>query len=275
MTPLGERPLVSIVTPVYNCAQYLEELIRSILDQDYKHVEHIVIDDGSTDGGATVAILARYPHLRWWSRENRGQYQTQNEGLAAARGDIVGVIAADDKYVTPSALSAVIAHWRRNPELDCVYGRTVRIDGAGTVLPADPVYNRAFPAWQLRYFLPLPHCSLFVSRDLLMRNRILFDPSFRHAGDWDWIMRLSIAGRLGFVDTPLSMYREHPAQTTMKSVWQRIALENRRVRRTYNANPLVYWAFLYYRRASKVLRVLGTQGPGALRDVARLWISRW
>ena len=81
-----ELPLVSIVTPVYNGSLYLEEFIRSVLAQDYPRIEHIVIDDGSTDGGATVEILKRFPHLRWWSRENKGQYPTMNEGFAAADG---------------------------------------------------------------------------------------------------------------------------------------------------------------------------------------------
>src|SRR5438876_704742 len=74
-----------------------DELIKSVLEQDYLHIEHIIIDDGSTDDGATVEVLKRYPHLRWWSRENKGQYATLNEGLATARGSVVGIISADDK----------------------------------------------------------------------------------------------------------------------------------------------------------------------------------
>jgi glycosyltransferase involved in cell wall biosynthesis len=62
-------PLVSIMTPVYNGSKYIEELILSVKSQDYTEIEHIVIDDGSADNGATVDILKRYPHVRWWSRE--------------------------------------------------------------------------------------------------------------------------------------------------------------------------------------------------------------
>ena len=65
--------LVSIITPTCNGAEYLEELIQSVTRQVYPNIEHLVIDDGSQYGGATVAILNRYPHLRWWSRENKGQ----------------------------------------------------------------------------------------------------------------------------------------------------------------------------------------------------------
>ncbi len=63
----SEYPLVTIITPVYNGAKYIEELILSVKAQDYPYIEHIIIDDGSDDGGATVAILKRHTHLRWWS----------------------------------------------------------------------------------------------------------------------------------------------------------------------------------------------------------------
>ena len=69
---LTNMPLVSIITPVYNGAEYLNEMIQSVQRQDYPNIEHLIIDDGSQDDGATVAILEKYPHLRWWSRENKG-----------------------------------------------------------------------------------------------------------------------------------------------------------------------------------------------------------
>src|SRR5574341_2572398 len=86
---MQSKPLVTIMTPVYNGAAYLEELIASVRDQDYPYVEHLIIDDGSTDNGVTVEILRKYPHLRWWSRPNQGQYATMNEGLQAAQGELI------------------------------------------------------------------------------------------------------------------------------------------------------------------------------------------
>ena len=62
--------LVSIITPTYNGAEYLDEMIQSVLQQDYLNIEHLIIDDGSQDNDATLAILRKYSHLRWWSRPN-------------------------------------------------------------------------------------------------------------------------------------------------------------------------------------------------------------
>jgi glycosyltransferase involved in cell wall biosynthesis len=196
VTSIDNQPLISIITPVFNGAEYLDELIKSVVEQDYPHIEHIIIDDGSTDNGATVRVLKRYPHLRWWSRENKGQYATLNEGLAAARGAIIGVISADDKYLTPSTLSSVVQYWQMHPEYGCIYGRTLRMDRKGDMLPLDPTLRaEPFPSWFLRYSLLLQHCSLFVHRTLVVDKKIGFDPTFRYAGDWDWIIRLSMVSQ--------------------------------------------------------------------------------
>ncbi len=119
---MSEPPLVSIVTPTFNSARYLEELLRSVEVQDYPRIEHIVIDDGSDDDGATVAILRRHPRVRWWSRENRGQYATLNEGFRAAKGDFVTTISADDTYADPGAIGALVAWLRGHPDHDVAYG---------------------------------------------------------------------------------------------------------------------------------------------------------
>lgn len=118
-----DQPLVSIITPVYNGQKYLAELIESVREQAYPNIEHIIIDDGSTDDGATLAILRHYPHLRWWSRENRGQYATMNEGLESAKGELVCFVSADD-VLLPGAIRCVVEILRRNPEFDGLCGLT-------------------------------------------------------------------------------------------------------------------------------------------------------
>jgi glycosyltransferase involved in cell wall biosynthesis len=275
MDAIDKQPLVSIITPVFNGAKYLDELIRSVLEQDYPHVEHIVIDDGSTDNGATVAILKRYPHLRWWSRENKGQYATQNEGLAAAQGSIVGVICADDKYVAPSTLSSVVRYWNLHPECGCVYGRTLRMDSDGNPLSVDGDYRRKpFPVWLLRYRLFLSHCSLFVSRQLVLDKSIWFDTSFRYFGDWDWIIRLSMAGQFGYLDQPLSVYREHPGQTTQQVGMKLCKLETRRILQKNKSSPVLCWLLVSQHRILKGLWILRNYGLHDLRTTVKDWLSR-
>jgi glycosyltransferase involved in cell wall biosynthesis len=275
MDAIGKQPLVSIITPVFNGAKYLDELIQSVLQQDYPHVEHIIIDDGSTDGGATVEILKRYPHLRWWSRDNKGQYATQNEGLAAARGSIVGVISADDKYVAPSTLSAVVQYWNMYPECVCVYGRTLRMDGNGNPMSPDATYRqRPFPVWLLRYRLFLSHCSLFVAKQLVVDKNIWFDTSFRYAGDWDWIIRLSMAGQFGYLDQPLSIYRDYPGQTTRQVGLKLIYREAKRIRQKHKTNPVLWGLLVCQHRFLKGLWILRNYRVQGLRTAIKDWLNR-
>ena len=275
MTGATETPLVSIITPVYNGAKYLDELIRSVLEQDYPCIEHIVIDDGSTDNGATVAVLAKYPHLRWWTRENRGQYPTLNEGLAAAKGSVVGIISADDKYVVPSTLSDAVAFLQNHSDIASVYGRTLRMDSDGHLLPFDPTLRREpFPAWFLRHALLLQHCSLFVSASLIRQHELWFDQSFKYAGDWDWIIRISIAGKMGYLDRPMSLYREHPAQTRETAGRHQLSSEDRRILRRYNSNIALYRLLIYEHRLRKAAWIVRKRGLRGLFKAAQQWLGR-
>jgi len=121
--PLMVLPLVSIVTPVLNCAKWIEQCIISVLNQDYPKIEHIIVDGGSTDG--TVEICQKYQHLVLQSQEDRGQSHALNKGFAMAQGEILGWLCADDEYEPNSLLLAVKAIMSGH---DVVMGHTTLID---------------------------------------------------------------------------------------------------------------------------------------------------
>ena len=279
MTAMDQQPLVSIITPVYNGSEFLEELIQSVLQQDYSNIEHIIIDDGSTDDGATVSILKRYPHLRWRSRENKGQYSTLNEGIRAARGSILGIISADDMYVVPSAISSVVSYWQAHPEYDFVYGRTKNVNRDGVPVPVQPAITGPFPPWFMRWLLRhlgfISHCSLFVPKETVINEEIWFDSAFRHAGDWDWILRLSeTGGTFGFLNQTLSLYREHPGQVSHKDREAAI-LEKRELCRRHGASfglhRLIVRLIHGFRRKLVIgVWILRNEGIGDLVAVVRM-----
>lgn len=208
-------PLVSIVTTVYNGAAYLDDLIVSVRDQDYPSIEHIVIDDGSNDNGATIAILKKYPHLRWWNRENRGQYATMNEGLDAAHGDIICFISADD-ILTPGAISKVVAYLGTHPNQHAVYGLATLINMNGSPYPVETPFRRA-PLRFYPYFSQASHCSLYIHKKALLERKLQFREDLRFVGDYDWIIRI-LKSRIdvGFINASLSKIRIHDSQTSQK-----------------------------------------------------------
>ena len=117
---MQEYHLVSIVTPTYNAARFLEETIQSVLNQDYPHIEYIVIDGGSTDG--SLDILRKYEgRLRWHSGPDGGQTDAINKGFLQSTGSVFAYLCADDTYL-PGAVSTAVRHLRANPGYAGVYG---------------------------------------------------------------------------------------------------------------------------------------------------------
>jgi glycosyltransferase involved in cell wall biosynthesis len=124
MTPA--EPLVSIITPSYNHAAYIEQTIKSVREQDYPHIEHIVMDGGSTDN--TLDILRQYEdRLIWVSEKDSGQTNAINKGFRKATGEIMAWLNSDDVYM-PGAVRAMVEHFQQHPEDKFVYGDVLAVD---------------------------------------------------------------------------------------------------------------------------------------------------
>jgi glycosyltransferase involved in cell wall biosynthesis len=237
---MQSTPVITIITPVYNGAAFLDDLIISVRDQDYPLVEHIVIDDGSNDDGATVAILKKYPHLRWWSHENRGQYPTMNEGLEAASGDIICFISADD-VMTAGAISTAVTVLTKNQKNDGVYGHFTYIDNYGALYWYQPLIKYA-PIICYRYIPYIAHCSLYLRKKCLIEHKLTFNPSLLYTGDYDWVIRMIVAGlKIGYVDSTLSQIRWHNQRASYTKT-ARIRAEQIRVWNMYGVNPFFFKA---------------------------------
>jgi glycosyltransferase involved in cell wall biosynthesis len=255
-----KMPLVSIITPVYNGSKYIEELILSVLDQDYASLEHIIIDDGSIDNGATLAILKKYAHIRWWTRANKGAYATINEGLAAATGELVTVICSDDKYASRTALSDAVKLWSSNPDCDAVYGDTIRIDENGRIL--DDEVPRNVPLCLFRYYPGICHCSLLVNRCVVVGEAILFDERFPYMADYDWIIQLMRRGlRFKRLRKPIAMFRQHAVQRSQDANPVRIEERQRIVLKYGKLNKVILFIVNKWWRLTKLKNLLIRRGP--------------
>jgi len=258
-------PLVSIITPVYNGSEYLENLIQSVLNQTYPNIEHIIIDDGSQDNEATVSILRKHSRLRWWSQSNKGQYATMNDGLSAARGQIICFVNADD-LVSPDAVKTAVQSIRDDPLLDGLFGITNYIDQNGN----DCVYWLPFRMASISfypYFGHISHCSLYIKKESIQQHGLSFNPSLRFVGDYEWIIRIHKARlRIGMIRRELSKVRIHTDQASQKNR-NASTLEARRVLNALHINTVNYFLLstinIFLIRAWKIgwmMKSLGVRG---------------
>jgi len=194
-------PLVSIVTVVCNGAAHIEQAIASVLGQSYRNVEYLVVDGGSTDG--TLEIIRRYSDRidYWISEADSGIYAAMNKGVQLARGELIGLLNADDFYET-DALEQLVACCQDNPLPAIYYGDNL-------VLHDDLqlTYRRHAT---LRYWLGMSIChqAMFVHREVY-RALCGYREDLRFAADYDFLLRAA-AVRIPMVHVPafLVNYRE-------------------------------------------------------------------
>jgi len=121
----------SIITPSFNQGEYIKDTIESVLNQNYKNFEHIIIDGGSNDN--TIEILKKYSHLKWVSEKDRGQSHAINKGFAKASGDIIAWINSDD-YYEKNVFAGIATYFENNPDCMVLYGDITYVDKTKCIL---------------------------------------------------------------------------------------------------------------------------------------------
>lgn len=198
-------PLVTIVTPSFNQAPFLARTIRSVLAQDYPHIEYIVVDGGSTDG--SVAILQRYAErLAWWvSEPDRGQADAINKGMAHAHGTIVAWVNSDD-LLAPWAVREAVEAFAAHPEAGLVYGHGFSIDATGR--PFRLLRTGPWGLEGLMTFRMLCQPAVFVRRALWEQVGGL-DLGYHYLLDHHLWLRIALEAPLLHVARPWAFARYH------------------------------------------------------------------
>jgi glycosyltransferase involved in cell wall biosynthesis len=198
-------PLVSIITPTYNRASYLQETIESVLHQTYHNIEYIVLDDGSTDN--SQEILAKYgDRLTWETHLNMGEQRTVNKGWSKASGEFVMVVNSDDP-VLPSLVESAVAVMQAHPEALVVYPDWYGINEKSSIIHEyrlrDYDYLEMVGFW-LCYVGPgalMRHVALEIAPERTTK--------YHYVSDYEYWLRLGLHGSFIHLGESLATHRTH------------------------------------------------------------------
>jgi glycosyltransferase involved in cell wall biosynthesis len=199
--------LVSIITPSYNQGKYLDETMRSVLEQDYPHIEYLVIDGGSTDNTVDVIRSHENKLAYWCSEKDRGQTDAINKGFARAKGQILAYINSDDTY-NPGAVRQAVNYLREHPDVGVVYSDLNFIDANSRVIGKFPAAQTDLRKLR-RGYVHVPQPATFFRADFWKQVGPL-DSTFFFAMDYDLWVRLAAVTKLQYLPGPIwANFRMH------------------------------------------------------------------
>ena len=228
---MKDIPLISIVTPSFNQANFIGEALGSVRGQNYENWEHLVIDGRSSDG--TIDLLqyetatSGQCKLSWVSERDTGQSEALNKGFRRATGEIIGWLNSDDRY-RANCFDHVAQAFKDNPDVDIIYGDYLLVDEAGKMLKIRREIE--FNAFILLYhrILYIPTTATFFRRRIF-EERNWLDEKLQYAMDLEFFIRLSERGyRFKHIPQLLADFRMQPNSKTCRAA-DRQRMEHRQV----------------------------------------------
>lgn len=216
---MANQPLISIVTPSYNQAEFLEACILSVLNQDYPNIEYIIFDGGSTDD--SVEIIKKYENrLKYWrSEKDRGQSHAINKGWAMSQGELLFYLNSDDILCLPDAVSKIVNLYLANPEGSIFYGDCKIIDENGDFLKlmsAKPANTKILT--RKRVFADyLYQTAAFFNAKYLRKSGFL-EEKLHYSMDLELVLRLSTFGEMHLINEAIACFRTHKNQKSNTGV---------------------------------------------------------
>ncbi|WP_155302134.1 glycosyltransferase [Desulfosarcina widdelii] len=200
--------LISVITPTYNRRNFIGSAINSVLNQSYKNIEHIIVDDGSNDKTSDLVrdIQKSDPRVKYYYQENKGQSSARNFGLKLAMGDFICFLDSDDIFLEEH-IEKCLKVFKKNPEVDIVYGDWIPINEKGI---KKNIKNLKRYTGKITYQL---FCNNCVSMNSVMVRSKCFkemggmNENCEVADDYDLWLRLSTKYKFYYIPEPLAYYR--------------------------------------------------------------------
>ena len=253
-----QLPRISVITVVYNRVGSMEDTLLSVVNQEYRNVEYIIVDGGSTDG--TLDIIRKYENRvsKWISEPDKGIYDAMNKGIAMATGKWISFMNCGDRFASNGALSFFE---KRNLHADIVYGDAIiqypGFEVRWPVLPLNDLWKRA------------AFCHQASFADVALMKKLKFDTTYRVSADFDFIFRAWRSGCTFEYVNELICYYDFREGASIAQQFR--SLRERKEAVLKNDFSMSRWIYftasqLYLRTAAVVKKVIG---PRLTR-----WITR-
>ena len=178
---------LSVITVTYNAAPTLERTLKSVREQTYPHIEHLIVDGESKDN--TVALIRHYAHEKmvWVSEPDQGLYDAMNKAAGMAGGDYLCFLNAGDTFFTPDSVEKMMLAVEAGNAPDIIYGETAIVDERGVFLHMRRLKAPAKLTWKsFRQGMVVCHQAFIVKKEIFE----LYDLSYRFSSDFDWCIRM-------------------------------------------------------------------------------------
>ena len=195
---------ISVITATWNSGKTIGDTLRSVLNQSFTNIEHIIKDGGSKDD--TLEICKNFEQkyyadgdkgrtINILSDNDKGIYDAMNQGVKAATGDVIGILNSDDFYTSDDVLARVAEEFEKNPELEAVYGDIHFVKDENLKKCTRYFSSRYFRPWALRFGFMPAHPSFYVRREVYEKYG-LYDLDFRTSSDFEMMVRLFVKEKI-------------------------------------------------------------------------------
>jgi len=222
----NNHPLVTVIIPSYNHEKFIREAIYSVVNQTYKNIELIIIDDGSTDSSPSLIEDALQqidcPKVKFFVQENCGAHNTINRGISMAKGEYIAILNSDDIYYPHRIENLLVVAMRNGCEF--AFSKVDHISSDGTYLGKEnevrSVYLGAYEASRslpsigfslMKFNLAHSTSNFFMHKPIIDRVGLL--DNYKAIHDWDYLLRVLLDTEPCFLDEPLMAYRVHESNT--------------------------------------------------------------
>lgn len=195
---------ISVITATWNSGRTISDTLKSVFNQSFTNVEHIIKDGGSKDD--TLEICKNFEQkyykdeckgrtINILSDKDKGIYDAMNQGVKAATGDVIGILNSDDFYTSDDVLARVAEEFEKNPELEAVYGDIHFVKDENLKKCTRYFSSRYFRPWALRFGFMPAHPSFYVRREVYEKYG-LYDLDFRTSSDFEMMVRLFVKEKI-------------------------------------------------------------------------------